>query len=85
MVDVDDSCQFSADSQPKSIGLVWGLAATQRSVYSASEVTTLWRYTNLFIIIIFLKPTSTMPQAEKLGQTYKIMVATAIIIITFIR
>jgi len=32
-VDVDGSCQFSADSQPKSIGLVWGLAATQRSVY----------------------------------------------------
>jgi len=32
-VDVDDSCQFSADSQPKSIGLVWGLAATQHSVY----------------------------------------------------
>jgi len=35
---------------------------------SASEVTTLWRYTNLFIIIIIiLKPTSTRPQAEKLG------------------
>ena len=33
MVDVDDSCQFSADSQPKSTGLVWGLAATWRSVY----------------------------------------------------
>ena len=33
MVDVDDSCQFSADSQPQSIGLVWGLAATRRSVY----------------------------------------------------
>jgi len=33
MVDVDDSCQFSADSQPKSIGLVWGLAITQSSVY----------------------------------------------------
>ena len=33
MVDVDDSCQFSVDSQPKSIGLVWGLAATRRSVY----------------------------------------------------
>ena len=32
MVGVDDSCQFSADSQPKSIGLVWGLAATWRSV-----------------------------------------------------
>ena len=33
MVDVDDSCQFSADLQPKSIGLVWGLAATRHSVY----------------------------------------------------
>jgi len=33
MVDVDDSCQFLADSQPKLIGLVWGLAATRRSVY----------------------------------------------------
>jgi len=30
---VDGSCQFSADSQSKSIGLVWGLAATRRSVY----------------------------------------------------
>jgi len=27
-----DSCQFSADSQPKSTDLVWGLAATRRSV-----------------------------------------------------
>jgi len=34
MVDVDGSCQFSADSQPKSTGLVWGLAATRRSFYS---------------------------------------------------
>ena len=33
VVDVDGSCQFSADSQPKSFGLVWGLAATRRSVY----------------------------------------------------
>jgi len=32
MVDVNGSNQFSADSQPKSIGLVWGLAATRRSV-----------------------------------------------------
>jgi len=32
-MDVDGSCQFSADSQPMSIGLVWGLAATRRSVY----------------------------------------------------
>ena len=30
MVDVDGSCQFSADSQPKSIALVWVLAATPR-------------------------------------------------------
>jgi len=33
MVDVDGSSQFSVDSQPKSVGLVWGLAATRRSVY----------------------------------------------------
>ena len=33
MVDVDGCSQFSAYSQPKSIGLVWGLAATRRSVY----------------------------------------------------
>ena len=32
-VDVDGSCQFSAGSQPKSTGLVLGLAATWRSVY----------------------------------------------------
>ena len=32
MVDVDGSCQFLADSQPKSTGLVSGLAATRRSV-----------------------------------------------------
>ena len=33
MVDVDGSSQFSSDSQPKSISLIWGLAATRRSVY----------------------------------------------------
>jgi len=33
MVDVDGSCQFLMDSEPKSIGLVWGLAATRHSVY----------------------------------------------------
>ena len=33
MVDVDCNGQFSAHSQPKSIGLVWGLAATRRWVY----------------------------------------------------
>ena len=32
MVDVDGSSHLSADSQPKSVGLVSGLAATRRSV-----------------------------------------------------
>jgi len=31
MVSADDSSR-SADSRPKSVGLVWGLAATRRSV-----------------------------------------------------
>ena len=33
IVDVGGSCQFLADSQPKSTGLVWGLVATRRSIY----------------------------------------------------
>ena len=32
MVDVDGSSHLSADSQPKSVGFVCGLAATRRSV-----------------------------------------------------
>jgi len=32
-VDVDGSCQCLVDSQLKSIGLIWGLAATWHSVY----------------------------------------------------
>jgi len=32
MVDVDGSSHLSANSQPKSVGLVWGLAATWCSV-----------------------------------------------------
>ena len=32
MVDVDGSSHLSADSQPKSVGLVCGLAASRRSV-----------------------------------------------------
>jgi len=31
-MDVDGSSHLSADSKPKSIGLVWVLMATQRSV-----------------------------------------------------
>jgi len=33
MVNVDDRSQFLVDSQPMSIGLVWGLAAIRNSVY----------------------------------------------------
>jgi len=32
MVDVDGSSHLTADSQSKSVGLVWGLVATRRSV-----------------------------------------------------
>jgi len=32
MVDVDGSSHLSVDSQPKSVGLVWGLAATRHLV-----------------------------------------------------
>ena len=32
-VDADGSCQFSSDSQPKSAGLIWALAATRHSSY----------------------------------------------------
>jgi len=32
IVDVDGSSHLLADLQPKSVGLVWGLAATRRSV-----------------------------------------------------
>jgi len=32
MVDVDGSSHLSVDLQAKSVGLVWGLAATRRSV-----------------------------------------------------
>jgi len=36
---------------------------------SASEVTTLWRYTNLFIIIIIFDPGTQFPGNEKYYQT----------------
>jgi len=32
VADVDDSSHLSVDSQPKLVGLVWGLAAMLRSV-----------------------------------------------------
>ena len=37
-MDVDDSCQFSADSQLKSTGLVWGLAATRHYIHQMNRV-----------------------------------------------
>ena len=36
------------------------------------------------VVVVFFKPTSTKPQAGKLGQTYKIMVATAIYSVTMV-
>jgi len=50
MVDVDGCCQFSADSQPKSIGLVWGFAATQqRNDFGHDDSTT-----NIVVVIIII-------------------------------
>ena len=79
MVDVDDSCQFSADSQPKSTGLVWGLAATRRSVYvhqmnrvnsrndsGHDDSTTINIVMAIIIIIIFLDPGTQFPRKEKI-------------------
>jgi len=45
MVVVDDSC-LQADSQPKSVGLVWGSTAAWRcSVYSSTlAMTTRWAH-----------------------------------------
>ena len=31
------AANLSADSQPKSVGLVWGLAATRRCLHSSNE------------------------------------------------
>jgi len=77
MVDVDGRSQFSADSQPKSIGLVWELAATRRSVciHQMNSRNDFGHYDStinvvvVIIIIIFFifKPTSIKQQAGKLG------------------
>jgi len=82
MVDVDDSCQFSTDSQPKSMAWSegWHLAATRRSVYIhqmnrvnsrndfGHDDSTLHIVVVVYIIIIIIIiPTSTKPQAGKLG------------------
>jgi len=67
MVDADGSCHFFlADSQSKSIGLVWGLAATSAlSLHSSEEPGELSQWlchdastidiSSVIIIIIFLK------------------------------
>ena len=53
-VDVDDSCQFSADSQPKLIGLVWGLVATRHSVYIHQMNWVISRNDFVLVIIIII-------------------------------
>jgi len=72
MVDMDGSSQFSADSQPKSFGLVWGLAATRRSVYihqmnrvnsrsdSGHDDSTINIIVVIIIIIIFSPPAQSL-------------------------
>ena len=60
MVDVDSSSQFLAVSEPKSIGLIWGLAATWLSVYVHQMNRVNYRNdcghyentTNIFMVII---------------------------------
>ena len=79
MVDVDGSCQFSPDSQPKSIGLVRGLAATRRSVYihqmnrvnSRNDVGHDDSTINIVVVIIiiiifFFDPGTQFPRKEKI-------------------
>ena len=75
MVDVDDSWQISANLQPKSIGLVWGLAATRRSVYIHQMNRVNCRNDfghddstiNIVIaIIIFFDPGTQFPRKEKI-------------------
>ena len=77
MVNVDGSCQFSADPQPRSIGLVWGLAATRRSVYihqmnrvnSRSDYghddSTLNIVVVIIIVVIIFDPVTQFPENEK--------------------
>jgi len=54
-----DSCSLRVSDKVRRLWSgpcsgIWHLADRRRT--GASEVTTLWRYTNLFIIIIFLTP-----------------------------
>jgi len=55
MVDVDGSCQFSADSRPKSIGLVWGLA-----VAGAQSTFIKWTGWTLAITLVIMMAPWTM-------------------------
>ena len=52
IVDVDGSCQFSADSRPKSFGLIWGLAATRRSIY----IYQMNRWTLAMFLVMMIAP-----------------------------
>ena len=74
MVDVDGSC-LSADSQSKSVGLVWGLAATlASSLHSSNEPGELSQWLChddstiniilVIIIIIIINPNSVAYQTK---------------------
>jgi len=51
MVDVDDSCQYSADSQPKSNGFVWGWTLAMTLGHDDSTI----NIAMAIIIIIIIK------------------------------
>ena len=74
IVDVDGSCQFQEDSQPKSTGLIWGLAATRRSVYIQQMNRVNFRsdfghddstLNIIIIIIIIFRPRYSVPREWK--------------------
>jgi len=71
-----DSCQFSADSQPKSTGLGLGLAATRRSDYIHQMNRVNYRggfvhgdsTTNIVVVVIIINTTTTRLTASFPGQ-----------------
>ena len=74
MVDVDGSCHFFlADSQSKSVGLVWGLAATLAlSLHSSNEPGELSQWLchddntiNIILVIIIIIINAWSPQGQR--------------------
>ena len=72
-VDVDGSSKFSAETQPKSIGVVWRLAATQRSdhIHKINRVNSRNDFghddstINIVVVIIILLPRYSIQKVQK--------------------